>query len=131
MPGGGRAEYLLQVAGWPPGSPLSCRPTHVQICTYGGQSKRKAWLSIHMQLLGSRHAVWRQSRTHNVSVISSSETTPMQVLVRMLRAGRETSQMPLTSMFSMLPNKIFSSVSSSECLLPGWLVQQENKPYQV
>lgn len=108
---------------------------------------------MHKQLLDSRHMIWRQSRTHQLSLISPSATTLMQVPAGTLRAGREPSQVFLTRRlpishshhyaFCAVQENILQCFRQSlvwfpsaapiatECSLPGWLVQQENKPYQV
>lgn len=126
---------------------------HVQTCTLGSQDKRKAQLRTHKQLLDSRHVIRRQSRTHKLSLTSSSATSLMQVPAGMLKAGRETRQVSLTPRHPISHSHHYAfhavqanilqcfhqslvhfpraALITTECLLPGWLVQQENKPYQV
>ena len=152
MSGGGRAEHLLQQHSGHQ-AVLWAAAQHVQVCTHGSQDKRKAQLSMHKQLLDSRHVIWRQSRMHELSLTSPDATTLMHVPAGTVRAGRERSQVSITwripisyshhYAFCTVQGNIlqyfhqsrvcFPSVAliSTECLLPERLVQQGNKPYQV
>lgn len=108
----------------------------------GSQDKRKAQLSTRKQLLDSRHVIWRQSRTHKLSLISSSATALMQVPAWELRASRKQAKFlsaqdfpsPIITMPFMVSKQIFYSVSiKASCAflvllsspqsarsLPGW-----------
>lgn len=145
MPGGWKAEHLLQQRSAQQAVLRAVAP-QAQVCTQGGQDKRKAQVAACACSADFRHMVWKQSRT-SLTHLSQCNHSHAEVC-RALRTGRERSQVSFSSRLPIFHSHhyAFRAVQENvlQCFhikasrvflvplslsLPELLALQENKPY--